>query len=281
MLSRLAQSALRRAAVRPVASLARRSFSTADISATPAKTEEHKSVLEEYGTWPLVFFTGAWAISEEALIINEEVYLGVLMLGTYYVMFNAAKEPAFKAIQEYIESEKNVVTKNFEDQRNSIKEQISSASKLVKLSDLVERVAKYRAELAAQALEAKVRKSKALRNKAIQERLSRVAAFEEDLKVKKARLHQKMVEDQLMASFAKKITPEQQAKFNSLLIEHLRTGSQDPLDKVNEFVRSEVGAAKKALAKGIPQEVQDKFKDHVLDLKRQDDFFKNLINRMD
>jgi hypothetical protein len=279
MLSRLAQTALRRVAVRPVASLARRSFSTTDSAAV--KQEEHKSVLDEYGTWPLVFFTGAWAISEEALVINEEVYLGVLMLGTYYVMFNAAKEPALKFFQDYIESEKNVVTKNFEDQRNAIKEQISNASKLVNLSDLVERVAKYRAELAAQALEAKVRKSKALRNKAIQERLSRVAAFEEDLKVKKSRLHQKMVEDQLIASFAKKITPEQQAKFNSLLIEHLKTGSQAPLDKVNEFVRSEVGTAKKALAKGIPQEVQDKFKDHVLDLKRQDDFFKNLINRMD
>lgn len=160
-------------------------------------------------------------------------------------------------------------------------DKIEAESKLVNLTDIVERVANYRANLAAQALEAKVRKSKAQRARSVKERLTRVAAFEQDLKTKRSHLNNSMVQYQVMSSVTKKITKDQQGKINAWLIEHLATGSQAPLDNINEFVRKEVAAARAALSRGIPDDVRQKFDHQVKDLERQEEFFQKLINRSD
>eukprot|EP00475_Leptophrys_vorax_P013929 TRINITY_DN2027_c0_g1_i1.p1 TRINITY_DN2027_c0_g1~~TRINITY_DN2027_c0_g1_i1.p1 ORF type:complete len:297 (-),score=91.25 TRINITY_DN2027_c0_g1_i1:154-1044(-) len=270
------------AATRPLL----RPFSSVAVPAAPSKDEEEtapqkKGVLEEYGVIPIAGFVFAWAISTEVVLMDAELILAFMELAMFGTILNAAREPAAAYLKKYNDEETAIVVESQEDNRLALESEITMQRKFANLTDLVTRVQHYRADLAQQALEAKVRRSKAHRNKAVQERLSRVAAFEQDLQTKRSQLNVAVAQEVLSSAVTKKITPQVQASINGWLIEHLSSGAQAPLDKINDFVNKEVAAARAEAAKGVPADVKSKFAEHFEDLSRQEQFFKSLVERAD
>jgi len=289
MMSRMvrpAMSAQRLVRLTPSALNQLRTLSSAASSASAVGTKDEKNtavkpIFEEYSVFPVVGFIAAWAISTETLIVNDEFLLVCLQVFGFATVLQGIKGPFHAKAMEWREGLVNKIEDAREGSKVTLKESLEKQQKFLNLADIVERVTHYRADLAQQALEAKVRRSKVNRNKSVHERLVRVIAFEQDLKAKRSGLNKEIQEEVLFSAVTKKITPDMQSKINGWLIEHLTSGAQAPLDNVNSFIQSEVSSARAAAAKGIPKEVETKFADKIADLERQEQFFKNLINRID
>jgi hypothetical protein len=120
------------------------------------------------------------------------------------------------------------------------------------------------------------------RARSTSERLTRIAAFEEELKTRKAELGSAIVSIRLEEELYKKFGAEGVSDPSlPQLIEYLKTGNDAAVQKVEEQV---AGIANSIRAKvgdvdALPKDIKTEFADEVSNYERAKLFFEKLVNK--
>lgn len=131
-------------------------------------------------------------------------------------------------------------------------------------------------------IKARVARSLYERARSTSERLTRIAAFEEELKTRKAELGSAIVSIRLEEELYKKFGAEGVSDPSlPQLIEYLKTGNDAAVQKVEEQV---AGIANSIRAKvgdvdALPKDIKTEFADEVSNYERAKLFFEKLVNK--
>ena len=185
-------------------------------------------------------------------------------------------------LEDLVWFESSSLYKGYDDNIASIKGSIEELKGVEELPVAVKKVEEYKLQLEKDLIKARVARSLYERARSTSERLTRIAAFEEELKTRKAELGSAIVSIRLEEELYKKFGAEGVSDPSlPQLIEYLKTGNDAAVQKVEEQV---AGIANSIRAKvgdvdALPKDIKTEFADEVSNYERAKLFFEKLVNK--